>query len=119
MKFTYNTNYFYPDDVLYQLSKNYKGPVMYIESTGIKNCLDEDRKNEVWEFYYDKCDNVILSGLRQRGEVYCYFLTNEQALEAFNDWFPQKSALTEEEMDFYFYARIVNAESGLDVVNGV
>lgn len=118
MNYTYNINYFYPEDILLQLSKDSQKPVMYINAVGIKNCDDVEKVNEVWDFYYDKCDNQILSGLRQRGELYCYFLTIEQAMQSFHDWFPQQGDLLEDEMHFYFHVRIVDVSSGTDVVNG-
>lgn len=114
----YNVDYFFPEEILYNLSKVSQKPVMYIDAVGPKNCKDPERLAEVWDFYIDKCDNTILCGLMQRKELYCYFETESQALEYFNDWFPQKSALSDEEMDFYFYVRVVNVSSGLDIVNG-
>lgn len=114
----YNIDYFYPEDLLYNLSKASGKAVMQIVSVGPQNCNDKERENEVWEFYYDKCNNDILLGLKKTGEIYCYFITDEIALECFNDWFPQKNTLTDDEMDFYFYVRVVNAATGFDIENG-
>lgn len=114
---TYNVDYFYPFDLLHQLSLTADKPVLYLNAIGPSACTEE-RKNEIWEFYYDKCDNTVISGLRQEGEMYCYFLSMEQAFRCFNEWFPQKRDLTEEEMDFYVYARLIYAKDNIDIVNG-
>jgi hypothetical protein len=85
----------------------------------VNNCQDESRKEEVWGFYYDKCDNTIVSGLRQNGKLYCNFLTVEQAFQAFHDWFPQKEQLQEDEMDFYIYVHLISVSDNVDIINGV
>lgn len=116
---TYNIDYFYPDDILFQLAKLSEKPVMYIRADGPKNCKDEAKLNEIWEFYYGKCDSQILSGLQQNGEVYCYFMTIQQAMNAFHEWFPQKSDLDESEMDYYVYVNLLSVSDDINVVNGL
>lgn len=118
MSLYYNVDYFYPSDTLYQLSKHSGKTVMYIKAIGPNLCENLERKREIWDFYYGKCDETILSSLRQNGEIYCYFLTEQQAIEAFHEWFPQQSYLEEDEMDFYFYVRLVNAITDVEMVNG-
>ena len=108
---SYNTDYFYPADLLYQLSKLSGKAVIHFK-------VDSKRSDDIWDFYFDKADNTVVSSLRDKGEVYCYFLTVEQAYEAFHDWFPQESDLTEEEMDYYVAVHLVDVNSGVDVVNG-
>lgn len=118
MSKVYNVDYFSTDDVLFQLSKKTEGPVMYIRADGPNNCQDKSKLDEIWEFYLGKCDDSILALLMQKGEAYCYFLTDNQARECFYDWFPQKSDLEESEMDYYIYARLLNVSSEIDVENG-
>jgi len=108
---SYNTDYFYPIDLLFQLSKQSGRPVMHLK-------VDGKRSDDVWEFYYDKADNTVVSSLRDRGEVYCYFTTIEQATDAFHEWFPQQSFLEESEMDYYVYVELVDVSSGAHFVNG-
>lgn len=116
---SYNTDYFYTSDVLFQLSLLSGKPVMHIRADGPLNCNDENKINEIWDFYYGKCDNAVLTGLREQGEMYCYFLTTNQAMNAFHEWFPQQHDLEETEKDFYIYARVLNVSENIDVVNGV
>lgn len=108
---TYNTDYFYPDDLLFQLSKLSGKPVIRFKVNGKKS-------DEIWEFYYDKADNTVVSSLREVGEVYTYFLTLEQAVDAFHEWFPQESDLSEEEKDFYVSVELIDVSSGVNYVNG-
>jgi len=108
---SYNTDFFYPVDLLFQLSKNSGKPVIHFK-------VDGKRSDDVWEFYYDKADNTVVSSLRDRGEVYCYFQTVEQAVNAFHDWFPQESDLLEDEKHFYVSVELVDASSGVHFVNG-
>lgn len=108
---SYNTDYFYPIDLLNQLSKLSGKPIIHFK-------VNEKKSDDIWDFYYDKADNTVVSSLRDRGEVYCYFFTVEQALEAFHDWFPQESDLTEDEKDYYVAVHLVDVNSGVDVVNG-
>jgi hypothetical protein len=115
---TYNIDYFLANDAHFHLSKNSGQPVMYINAVGPNNCIDSVKKAEIWDFYHGKCDSSILSALMQNGEVYCYFATDSQAFDSFSEWFPQKSDLSDEEMDYYIYARIINVSTGVDVVNG-
>lgn len=108
---TYNIDYFYPDDLLFQLSKLSGKPV-------IRFRVDGKKSDDVWEFYYDKADNTVVSSLRDVGEVYTYFLTLDQAVDAFNEWFPQESDLTEDEKHFYVSVELVDVSSGVYFANG-
>ena len=114
----YNEDYFYQEEIIFQLSKQSGLPVMYLRADGPKSVKDSEKLNEIWDFYFDKCDMTILGSLQDRGEVYCYFKTDEQAFNAFHEWFPQKNQLLEEEMDYYIYVYLVNASSGVTIVNG-
>ncbi len=108
---SYNTDFFYPVDLLFQLSKQSGKPVMHFK-------VDGKKSDEVWEFYYNKADNTVVSGLRDKGEVYCYFQTVEQAMDAFHEWFPQESDLEDDEKHFYVAAELVDVSSGAHFVNG-
>jgi hypothetical protein len=108
---SYNTDFFYPIDLLYQLSKNAGKPVMHLK-------VDGKRSDEIWEFYWNKADNTVVSSLRDKGEVYCYFQTIQQATDAFNEWFPQEEHLGEDEKDYYVSVELVDVASGAHFVNG-
>ena len=108
---SYNTEYFYPVDLLHQLSKNAGKPVIHFK-------VDGPKSDEVWEFYYDKADNTVVSSLRSKGEVYCYFQTVEQAIDAFHEWFPQEDSLEDDEKHFYVAVELVDVSSGAHYVNG-
>jgi hypothetical protein len=114
----YNQDYFYSEELLFQLSKSSGLPVMYIRADGPNSVEDSTERNEIWEFYYGKCDNVILGALQDKGEVYCYFKTETEAFNAFHEWFPQKSQLLDEEMQYYIHVYYVNASTGVSIVNG-
>lgn len=108
---SYNTDFFYPIDLMHQLSKNAGKPVMHLK-------VDGKRSDEVWEFYWNKADNTVVSSLRDKGEVYCYFQTIQQATDAFNEWFPQESDLQDDEKQFYVAVELVDVDSGAHFVNG-
>ena len=114
----YNIDYFFKEDMLFQLSKQSNKAVMYIRADGPNSVNDSERLEEIWDFYYGKCDIQIINALKQNGEVYCYFMTETQANNAFHEWFPQKNQLLDEEMEFYIYVNLVNVSTGVDVVNG-
>jgi hypothetical protein len=113
----YFEDYIAESDIIFHLSKNSGKPVMYIESTGIKNCDDEEKIEEVWDFYLDKCDINIYNALRQFGKIYCYFDTEEQAQNAFDEWFPNHSDLMDDEKHFYFYQHLVIYANGINITN--
>lgn len=116
---TYNIDYFFKEDIIYQLSSLSEKPVIYFRADGPKSCDDIQKIEEVWDFYFGKADGSILSGLQQTGEVYCYFMDLNQAYDAFNEWFPQKTDLTDDEMHFYVYAQLVSVKDSVDIINGV
>lgn len=108
---SYNTDFFYPVDLLSQLSKHSGKPVIHFK-------VDGKRSDDVWEFYWGKADNTVVSSLRDKGEVYCYFQTVEQAVDAFHDWFPQESDLLDDEKDFYVAVEMFDYSTGAHFVNG-
>jgi hypothetical protein len=113
----YFEEYFTQDDIIYQLSKNSQKPVMFIESTGLKNCQDAEKVEEVWDFYLGKCDMQIYNALKQYGSVYCYFDTETQAINAFEEWFPNNGDLMDDEKHFYFYQHLVVYSTGINITN--
>lgn len=113
----YFKEYFIESDVLFQLSKYSEKPVMFIKSVGLTDCIDTDKIEEVWDFYFGKCDLEILNCLKQFGHAYVYFETEEQAKNAFEDWFPNYGDLLDEEKHFYFYQHLVYYATGINVTN--
>jgi hypothetical protein len=114
----YQHNYFLDTDILSQLSKHSGKPVIYMRADGPLSLTDSEELQEVWEFYIGKCDLNILNCLRQFGHAYCYFETDDQAWDAFNEWFPNKNELLDEEMKYYVYQNLISFHSDINVVNG-
>lgn len=100
-----------------QLAKNSGKVVMHLRADGPLQCNDEEKVNEVWDFYFDKVDINVYNMLREFGEVFCYFMTNEQATNALEDWFPRKSQLLDDEQHFYIYANVVSPDYSLVMSN--
>jgi hypothetical protein len=113
----YFNEYFQQNDVVFQLSKHSNKPVMFIESTGLKDCEDLTKVEEVWDFYLGKCNIDIYNCLRQFGHAYCYFDTEEQAKNAFEEWFPNYGDLMDDEKHFYFHQHLVFYEKNLNITN--
>ena len=114
----YSQQYFIETDILMQLSKHAGKPVMYLKAEGPSSLSNQEEIDEVWEFYVGKCDMDILNCLMQFGHAYCYFETDTQAWDAFNEWFPNKNELLEEEMKYYIYQNLVSFHSDINVVKG-
>lgn len=112
----YGEDYFYADSVLEQISKQSNGPVMHMRADGPNSATAEELV-DIWDFYIGKVPNKILAALQSKGEVYCYFKTQQEATFAFQDWFPQKKQLLEEEMKYYIYAEMVNVAEGVYSIN--
>lgn len=89
----YGKDLFVDTDLLDEIAKFSGKTVMLVKAEGVKNCDDEKKIEEVWDFYFGKCDLNVLNLLKQFGEVYCYFDTVEQGLNAMEEWFPRKSQL--------------------------
>jgi len=112
-----NVDVFDKYDWVEQLAKNSGKVVMHLRAEGPLNCSDIEKVEEVWDFYYGKCDINVYDMLKQFGEIFCYFTTSEQAINALEDWFPRKSQLLEGEEHFYIYANVVSPDLQLVMSN--
>jgi hypothetical protein len=112
-----NVDVFDKNDWVEQLAKNSGKVVMHLRADGVLNCDDAEKIEEVWDFYYGKCDNEVYNMLKQFGEIFCYFMTNEQAINALEDWFPRKSQLLDGEEHFYIYANVISPDMQLVMSN--
>lgn len=109
----YGENIFIEDDILAQLAKQSNKIVMHIKATGAIECNDSEKEQEVWDFYYGKCDLNVLNILSQFKEAYCYFETPFQAINAFEEWFPNKKQLLEEESHLFIKVTIISPDGSL------
>jgi len=112
-----NVNIFDKRDWVEQLAKNSGKVVLHLRADGPLNCNDSEKIEEVWDFYFGKCDITVFNMLKEFGEVFCYFLTNDQAINALEDWFPRKSQLLEGEEHFYIYGYAVSPDLSLLMTN--
>lgn len=113
----YGKNIFIESDILQQLAKQSGKVAVHIKAVGILELDDKEKEDEVWEFYFGKCPEQILSILMQFKEVYCFLETNEQAIHAFEEWFPPKSYLLPEEMHFYVRMEMISPDGSISAVN--
>ena len=60
---SYNTDFFYPIDLMHQLSKNAGKPVMHLK-------VDGKRSDEVWEFYWRSEERRVGKECRSRWSPY-------------------------------------------------
>ena len=111
----YKKDYFIDEDVIFQLSNLSGKPVMYFRADGPTKY--PDKAQEVWEFYVGKCDLNILNCIRQFGHAYCYFDSLSQATESFEEWFPNKNQLGDDEEHFYIYQHLVFPQESINVTN--
>lgn len=113
----YGENIFLEDDIIHQLSKFTGKYVMHIKAIGAIECDDPVKEETIWEFYFNKCDLNVLNILMQYKEAYCYFDTLSQATNAFDEWFPLKKQLLEEEMHLFVKVLLVSPNGTLTVLN--
>jgi hypothetical protein len=113
----YGQNIFIEDDILFQLAKNSGKIVMHIKAVGAIECNDEEKEQEVWDFYYDKCDLNVLNILMQFKEAYCYFDTPDQAINAYDEWFPSKKLLLDEESHLFVKVTLMSPDGSLAAEN--
>lgn len=113
----YGVNIFCEEDIIDQLAKNSNKVVMRIQSVGPNQLKNIDEIEEVWDFYYGKCDINVLNALRQFGELYCYFTTIEQAVNAMEEWFPFKNQLLDEEMHYFISCYLVSPDGTVRLQN--
>lgn len=109
----YGENIFIEDDILAQLAKNSGKIVMHLKAIGAIECDDPEKEQEIWDFYYGKCNLNVLNILSQFKEAYCYFETPTQAIDAFEEWFPNKKQLLEEEQHLFVRVTIISPDGSL------
>lgn len=115
--FKYGVNVFGQRDLIDQLSKSTGHVIMHIEALGPKSIEDQEKLDDVWDFYYGKCDTDVLNSLMHFKELYCYFTTVEQAVDAMEEWFPRKCQLLEDEQHFYISCYIVSPDGSVRLEN--
>jgi hypothetical protein len=113
----YKQNIFLKDDIIHELSKYSSKYVMHLKAVGAIECDDSVIEESIWEFYYGKCDLNVLNILMEFKEAYCYFDTLNQATDAFDEWFPCKKQLLEEEMHLFVEVTLVSPDGSLTVLN--
>ncbi len=113
----YGKNIFIEDDIIHQLAKHSNKFVMHIKAVCAIECEDETKEQEVWDFYFGKCDLNVLNILMQFKEAYCYFETLSQATDAFEEWFPCKKQLLEDEMHLFVKVILVSPDGSLTALN--
>ncbi len=113
----YGKDIFIESDILPKLAQHTDKSVMHLKAVGILSCDDQEKINEVWDFYYDKCDLDVLNVLMQFKEAYCFFNTYQQAIDAYDEWFPNKNQLLDDENHFYIKVEIVSPDMTLTATN--
>lgn len=113
----YGINIFSQIDLIDQLAKSTGNVIMHIEAVGPNSTTDPEKLEEVWDFYYGKCDNDVLNAIRQFRELFCYFVTVEQAVDAMEEWFPKKHQLMDDEQHFYISCYVVSPDGSVRLEN--
>jgi hypothetical protein len=113
----YGKNIFLEDDIIHQLSKYTGKYVMHIKAVGAIECNDSQKEESIWDFYFGKCDLNVLNILMQFKEAYCYFETLTQATDAYEEWFPCKKQLLEEESHLFVKVILVSPDGSLTAFN--
>lgn len=114
----YNENIFIEEDIVGQLAIHTNKFVMHLKAIGAIECDDAEKEETIWEFYYGKCDLDVLNILKQFKEAYCYFETFEQAVNAYDEWFPDKDQLLDDEMHLYVQVTLVSPDESIAALNG-
>jgi len=113
----YGKNIFIEDDILQELAKSSGKIVMHIKAVGAIECDDPIKEEEISDFYYGKCDTNVLNILIQFKEAYCYFETVNQAMNAYEEWFPYKKQLLDDEKHLYMRVIIVSPDGSVVINN--
>jgi hypothetical protein len=96
-----------PLDYAKELAIKSQKTVMYIKAEGPSNCSDQQKLQEIWDFYRNVCDLNVLSMIMEYGECIVYFEGLNYARECLEDWFPRKKLLDNIEYDldtdYYIY----------------
>jgi hypothetical protein len=109
----YGKNMFIEDDIIAQLAKHSGKTVMHVKAVGAIECDDEEKEQEVWDFYFGKCDLNVLNILIQFKEAYCYFETPNQAIDAYEEWFPNKNQLLDDEQHLFVRVSFVSPDGSV------
>ena len=107
----YGKNLFVEDDILAQLAINSNKTVMHVKAVGAIE--HEEKSDEVWDFYYGKCDLGVLNVLMQFKEAYCYFDTPTQAIDAYEEWFPNRNQLLDGEEHLYVKVSFISPDGSV------
>lgn len=113
----YGVDFFNETDIIDQLAETSNKFVMHLKAVGPSEIDDAEKIEDVWDFYFGKMDTKILNALRQYGELYCYFSTQEQAINAMEEWLPAKRQLLDDEMHYYIYCYVVSPDKTIRLVN--
>jgi hypothetical protein len=114
----YGKNIFIESDILPKLAEHSKKTVMHVKAEGVLDCKDEEKIQETWDFYFGKCDLDVLNILIQFKEAYCFFDTHQEAIDAYDEWFPNKDQILEEESHLYVKVEIVSPDLSIVASNG-
>jgi hypothetical protein len=113
----YGKDIFIESDILPKLAAYSKKTVMHLKAEGVLACKDEEKINQVWDFYYGKCNLDVLNVLIQFKEAYCFFDTSQEAIDAYDEWFPNKNQILEDEEHFYVNVEIVSPDMSIVASN--
>lgn len=113
----YGENIFIEDDIIGELAKQSQKIVMHIKAIGVIECNDPIKEEETWDFYFGKCDLNVLNILQQFKEAYCYFETEAQAFTAFEEWFPSKKQLLDDEQHLFVKMTLVSPDKSIVMTN--
>lgn len=113
----YGENIFIEDDIIFQLAQHSQKLVMHVKAVGAIECDDVQKQEEVWDFYFGKCDLDVLNILRQFKEAYCYFDTQQQAFDAFGEWFAPKKQLLDTEQHLFVKMTLVSPDKSIVMTN--
>lgn len=111
----YGKDIFLESEILHLLAKESGKCVMHIKAIGVME--NPEMEDETWEFYLGKIPTNLLNILMQFKEAYCFLETTEALLHAFEEWFPKKHQLLEDEMHFFVKIHVVSADNTVDAVN--
>ena len=94
--------------------------VMRIKAEGPLNCNDPEKIKKIWQYYEDKVPYEILDELISYGDIYCYFLTPNEAQTESENWFPNIYLINDPEYsdidkDYYISVECVDSQ-GLPVI---
>lgn len=111
----YGVDIFFESDILPKLAK-YSGKVAsHFKAVGVID--NPEKEDEVWDFYYGKIPQMLLTLLMQEKEAYVMFKTNDEAINAYDEWFPQKKLLLDDEQHFFVRAEFVSSDGTIHIVN--